>query len=293
MDDASIMNESFSVGRILAALDTSKQAINQAYDVLRQPAKEVLVTVISDLDRQARSIDSVAHAIPIHYGLSGFSLNMKTVRGMLGEIVKAICDRDLNVKAVAFDGQFLEWFVEDEDGKSLTICRFMKQFWESAKKTEKNVKKQYLLDMYNMPKIETMDDVFRSFEYNRKAGNGITLKLKSNVKTLGFPQNITTALKKNKQLSNVEMEPNNDTDENVETTSQQDILQFLPDEVIASLDDESIDILSKMGKEKSVSDDRDSHNEAVEKIKNQDYEEVLLSLIAMSGDKQPSGIDIL
>jgi hypothetical protein len=88
MDGGSIINESCSVGRILAALDTSKQAINQAYDLLRQPAKEVLVTVISDLDRQARSIDSVAHAIPIHYGLSGFSLNMKTVRGMLGEIVK-------------------------------------------------------------------------------------------------------------------------------------------------------------------------------------------------------------
>ena len=220
MDDASIMNESFSVGRILAALDTSKQAINQAYDVLRQPAKEVLVTVISDLDRQARSIDSVAHAIPIHYGLSGFSLNMKTVRGMLGEIVKAICDRDLNVKAEEFDGQFLELSVEDEDGKSLTICRFMKRFWESVKKIEKNVKKQYLLDMYNMPKIETMDDVFCSFEYTRKAGNGITLKLKSNVKTLGSPQNITAALKKNKQLSSVEMEPNNDTDKNVETTSQ-------------------------------------------------------------------------
>jgi hypothetical protein len=55
---------------------------------------------------------------------------MKTVRGMLGEIVKAICDRDLNVKAVTFDGQFLELSLEDEDGKSLAICRFMKQFWE-------------------------------------------------------------------------------------------------------------------------------------------------------------------
>jgi hypothetical protein len=54
-----------------------------------------------------------------------------------------------------------------------------------------------------MPKIETMDGVFRSFEYTRKAGNGITLNLKSNVKTLGSPQNITTALKKNKQLSSV------------------------------------------------------------------------------------------
>jgi DNA-directed RNA polymerase subunit H (RpoH/RPB5) len=41
----------------------------------------------------------------------------------------------------------------------------MKQFWESAKKIEKNVMKQYLLDMYNMPKIETMDDVFRSLTY--------------------------------------------------------------------------------------------------------------------------------
>ena len=111
------------------------------------------------------------------------------------------------------------------------------------------------------------------------------MKLKSNVKTLGSPQNITTALKKNKQLSSVEMEQNNDTDENVETTSQQDILQFLPDEVIASLDDESIDIRSKIGKEKSVSDDRDSHIETVEHIKNEDYEEALISLIAMSGDK--------
>ena len=151
---------------------------------------------------------------------------------------------------MAFDGQFLELSLEDEDGKSLAICRSMKQFWESFKKIEKNVKKQYLLDMYNMPNIETMDDVFRSFEYTRKAGNGITLKLKSNVKSLGFPQNITTALKKNKQLSSVAMEPNNDTDENVETTSQQDILQFLPEEVIASLDDESIDILSKIERRK-------------------------------------------
>lgn len=154
----------------------------------------MLVTVISDLDRQARSIDSVSHAVPIRYGLSGFSLNMKTVRGILREIVNAICDRDLNVKAVAFNG--LELSVEDEDGKSLTIGRFMKQIWESVKKIEKNVKKQYLLDMYNMPKIESMDDVFRSFEYNRKAGNGITLKLKSIVKTLGSPHNITTALNK-------------------------------------------------------------------------------------------------
>ena len=57
---------------------------------------------------------------------------MKTVRGSLREIVNAICDRDLNVKAVAFDGQFLELSVEDQDGNSLTICRFMKQFWESV-----------------------------------------------------------------------------------------------------------------------------------------------------------------
>jgi hypothetical protein len=132
MDGESISNKSFSVGRILAALDTSKLAINHAYDLLRKPAKEVLVTVILDLDRQARSIDSVSHAVPINNGLSGFSLNMKTVRGILREIVKAICDRDLNVKAVAFDGQFLELSVEDQDGNSLTICRFMKQFWESV-----------------------------------------------------------------------------------------------------------------------------------------------------------------
>jgi hypothetical protein len=40
-----------------------------------------------------------------------------------------------------------------------------------------------------------------------------------------------------------------------------------------------------IGREKSVSDDRDSHNEAVKNIKNEDYEEALISLIAMSGDE--------
>jgi hypothetical protein len=121
MDGGSISYESFSIGRILAALDTSKQSINQAYDLLRKPRDN------------SRNWPSNATAL--------------TLRS-LSQI-------------------------------ALTISL----------------------------KIPTMDDVFRNFEYTRRAGNSITLKLKSNVKTLGSPQNITTALKKNKQLSSVEMEP--------------------------------------------------------------------------------------
>lgn len=46
---------------------------------MRRTAKEVLVTVISDLERHAND-ESGLHGVPIHYGLSGFSLNMKVVK---------------------------------------------------------------------------------------------------------------------------------------------------------------------------------------------------------------------
>lgn len=58
------------------------------------------------------------HGVPIHYGLSGFSLNMKVDRKILNEILLAVSGKELNVKAVAFDGQFLELSIEDDDGKA-------------------------------------------------------------------------------------------------------------------------------------------------------------------------------
>lgn len=52
----------------------------------------------------------------------------------MNEILLAMSEKELNVKAVAFDGQFLELSIEDDDGKALTICRLMEKHWEADKK---------------------------------------------------------------------------------------------------------------------------------------------------------------
>ncbi|CAC5369863.1 unnamed protein product [Mytilus coruscus] len=170
-----------------------------AYEILRKPAKEVLVTVISDLERTARGDDTSVHAVPIHYGLSGFSLPMKPVRNMLKQIVNAEHDRQLNTKAIAFDGQFMELAVEDDSER-------------------------------------------RSKEENKTNSTDIDC----------------------------------------------DILQYLPTAILSSLDDESIEILKRVGATESFNEENQS--EATEQpniqLNDEIYESALISLIA--NDKEQS-----
>lgn len=93
-------------------------AFKDTYDILRKPAKEVFVTAVSDLDRLSTPFSPYAgHAISIQYGFSAFSITMTTARNFIGEAIRACISRNLNVKVIAFDGQFLELAVSDASGK--------------------------------------------------------------------------------------------------------------------------------------------------------------------------------
>ena len=91
---------------LMVSVETAKTVINRCHDILRRPAKDVLVTVASDLDRMVDETDRPVHAVPIQYGLSGYSLKMPSVRGLLSEACNACEQHDLGVKLIAFDGQF-------------------------------------------------------------------------------------------------------------------------------------------------------------------------------------------
>ena len=60
--------------------------LNEIYNVLRIPAKEVIVAFVSDLDRMKKI--EIPHAFPVAYGLSGYSLKVESVRSMVSEIIK-------------------------------------------------------------------------------------------------------------------------------------------------------------------------------------------------------------
>ncbi|CAG2219837.1 unnamed protein product [Mytilus edulis] len=184
------------------------EATNTAYNILRKPAKEVLVTVISDLDRQSRGDDSVVHAVPIHYGLSGFSLSMSSVRKLLHQVVCAIHARRLNTKAIAFDGQFLEIAIADDNGKALTVSKFTKQFWEDVKSTDKKVKRETLMKLNDMPNIKNMEDLYHVFDCLRdRNGFSISVKDSAKIQQVGSPENITLdaeAIEIIKSLGNID-----------------------------------------------------------------------------------------
>ena len=126
-------------------IESAIAAMQAGYNVLRRPAKEILVTVVSDLHRTLHS-SSHTHAVPIQYALSGFSLKMDTARKYIEQAVKACQDRHLMVKAIAFDGQFSEIAVNDPEKQPLTILQLMKRFWQKVQKLGKEEKLKALLE---------------------------------------------------------------------------------------------------------------------------------------------------
>lgn len=60
---------------------------NEAYNIIRRPAKEVILAIISDFDRGHKDTER-HHAIPVAYYISCFSLKMHAVRGILSDIIR-------------------------------------------------------------------------------------------------------------------------------------------------------------------------------------------------------------
>ena len=96
---------------------------------MRKADNEVLLTVMSDLDRKQGD-----YAVPVAYYVSGFSLPMKPVRAILRDLVTECKNKDIWVKVIAFDCEFLELAVEDDHGN------------DTLQVTEGSVERTYVLD---------------------------------------------------------------------------------------------------------------------------------------------------
>jgi hypothetical protein len=188
----------------------SREKHAECYELLRKPAKEVLVAVISDIDRV--STDDSQYAVPIAYYMSGFSLKMDAVRAIINDIISACAERNIHIKAVAFDGQFLEVAITDDDGHPTTICKLQKQCWKEARQLSKKELYERLTAMCELDNahVYTQQDIGKYMAERPKCA----------------PE-----------------ENPNDEDE-----SNDAILQHLPKEVIDALDDEAIGIIRSVSK---------------------------------------------
>lgn len=134
-----------TIESLLTVITKEKYTIMEAYNILRTPAKEVLVAVLSDLDRQYGP--NSIHGIPIAYGLAGYSMSVKSMRLLMENVVVECYKNDICIKSLSTDGQFYRLCVRDKYDRPLTLLQLAKDTWETVKKVSKAEQIRQLTDL--------------------------------------------------------------------------------------------------------------------------------------------------
>ena len=124
---------------MMLSLVTSVTAnILKATDSIRKKATDILVVMLSDLDRVKTSASPVM-SIPVWYGFAGKSLPVQNIRELVRAVIKKLKQKNITVSATGYDGQMSQMTVKDDDGRSLTLLQEQKLLFSEEKKRAKNV----------------------------------------------------------------------------------------------------------------------------------------------------------
>ena len=222
-------------------LTNAGEALKDAYDLLRRPAKEILVTMLSDLDRTYSDRMQVPYSLPIMYHLGGYSLKMDAVRKILKDAITECDSRKLRVCAAAFDGQFLEITTTDEDGNPLTVCQLQKQVWKESQKLSKQQQVSYLSGLNFVGRMKSFNDFAGqiTFSQNGQTKQGFIVEKNGGYRQIHLPPNFHRWVIRQDKAS----EP-----DEIHAEDCDFILRYLPEDILGSLDAETINIVQEASK---------------------------------------------
>ena len=80
-----VKNVHLSIQSLMTVIYKEKNSSNETFTVVRLPSKEVIVAVLSDVDRTYGPGNS--HGVPVAYGLSCYSLKVQSMRSMMENIM--------------------------------------------------------------------------------------------------------------------------------------------------------------------------------------------------------------
>ena len=218
-------------------ISQAKEALKEAYEHCRRPAKELLLTVMSDLDR--KQSPDVPHAIPVMYNMGGFSLKMGSVRGMLNDAIDACSQNGLKVQVIAFDGQFAEISVDD-NGRPLTMCRLKKKIWEDSKSLTKGQQLTWLFSLNDIGHVNNMMDLQGKVVVNILPAGAPDVYMSNGYTHLVTPRSLSNFVSRDTSEQRKGVSETNSE----EPTSNDYIIQHLPQNIIDELDAESIAIIN-------------------------------------------------
>ncbi|CAH1799200.1 unnamed protein product [Owenia fusiformis] len=223
-----------SLEHFVTTLVKAEDVNREAYDILRRPAKEVIIPAISTLER-TKSSEERDHAAITGFYLGGFSLPNTSMRGIIKDTGIACQNENLKLKVVSFDGQFIEIATCDDNGKALTVCKLHKQIWkktERLKRVEKmkTIMKWALCDVPSIKSVHDLKDTF-SIDFVEKRA---TISLKCGYKEMYTGKDIAAKLKAcQKQM---EKQPQENTNDDSSTCEEDQILHHLPNHIVEHLD---------------------------------------------------------
>lgn len=110
-------------------------ALESAHNIAKPVASEILMFILSDLDRMFHP--EQPHAFPVCYGMKGYSLKTETLRNMIFHVLDEWHRRDMHVPVISFDGQWYRLLVRDSNGRPLTKLQLQKDVFGEAKKIPK------------------------------------------------------------------------------------------------------------------------------------------------------------
>ena len=125
-------------------LKVTKDHLNKAALLLRPLAKDVLVYVLSDLDRTKKD-DSSVLSFPVFYGFASKKLPLCTVRSITSYVYHEVCAQGFHIASIGYDGQFYKLAVESNIGTPLTLLQCQKQLWAETTKMSPDELRKYIL----------------------------------------------------------------------------------------------------------------------------------------------------
>ena len=106
-----------------------KSALQEAFQLSRKKATEVVVWMLSDVDRLWKS--EVPHALPVCYAMQGYSLPVDTMRKMMNDVLQACYDHGIHIACTCFDGQWIKLANRSSTNKPLTLIQLRRDIWEN------------------------------------------------------------------------------------------------------------------------------------------------------------------
>ena len=124
-------------------LNTTQTLVNNGYQLARKKATEVIVWLLSDVDREWKS--EIPHSIPVAWCLKGNSLAVDMMRSMTEDVLQACYSGDINIACVCFDGAFASMAFRGKDGTPLTVLELIRSLWNEVKEIFKKKQKPIIL----------------------------------------------------------------------------------------------------------------------------------------------------